>query len=138
MERGERGLEFHGSGGNPKHLVLVVCAVFAAALAVAVGRQMSTEAMAVVIGVVCGIAASIPTSLLLLVVLTRRDRQQIVGVDRQARQGNSPPVVVIQGHEQSQAWPRGLQAGYWPGVQPGPTMDRQFHIVGSDGLTLDG
>lgn len=138
MERRERGLEFHGSGGNTKHVVLVLSAIFAAALAIAVGRQMSTEAMAVVIGVVCGIAASIPTSLLLLIVLTRRDRQQVAAADHQARQGHSPPVVVIQGNDRAQGWPPGPQAGYWPGVQPGHSLDRQFHVVGGDGLALDG
>ncbi len=97
MERRERGLEFRGFGGNAKHVVLVLGAVSAVVLAVEVGQQMSTEAMAVVIGVVCGIAASIPTSLLLLVVLTRRDPQQVPGAERQTRQGNSPPVIVIQG-----------------------------------------
>lgn len=138
MERRERGLEFCGVGGNAKHVVLVLGAVFAVALAVVVGQQMSTEAMAVVIGVVCGIAASIPTSLLLLVVLTRSDRQQVTGTERQTRQNNNPPVMVIQGGGGTQGWPPGPQAGYWQAVQPGPTVDRQFHIVGSDGLTVDG
>jgi len=138
MERRERGLDFRGFGGNARHVVLVLSVVLAAALAVVVGRQMSTEAMAVVIGVVCGIAASIPTSLCLLVVLTRRDRQQVAGTRRQARQGNSPPVVVIQGSGETQGRSPGPQAGYWPAVQPGPTVDRQFHVVGGDSLTVDG
>ncbi len=138
MERRERGLEFCGVGGNAKHVVLVLGTVFAVALAVVVGQQMSTEAMAVVIGVVCGIAASIPTSLLLLVVLTRGDRQQVTGTKRQTRQSNSPPVMVIQGGGGTQGWPPGPQAGYWPTVQPGPTVDRQFRIVGGDGVTMDG
>jgi len=138
MERRERGLEFGGFGGNARHVALVLGVVFAAALAVVVGRQMSTEAMAVVVGLVCGIAASIPTSLLLLVVLTRRDPLQVAGTKRQARRGNSPPAVAIQASGGTQGWPPGPQAGYWPAVLPGPTVDRQFHIVGGDGLTMDG
>lgn len=57
---------------------------------------MSTEAITILVGVVCGIAAGIPTSVLLLVVLTRRERVQ----EEKARQdhpGACPPVVVIQG-----------------------------------------
>ncbi len=43
-------------------------------LAVIIGQRMSTDAMAVVIGVAVGVAASIPTSLL-MVALLRRQRQ---------------------------------------------------------------
>lgn len=43
------------------------------ALAVIIGQRMSTDAMAVVIGVAVGVAASVPTSLL-LVALLRRER----------------------------------------------------------------
>jgi len=39
--------------------------VFAVTLAIIVGKQMTTEAMAVVIGVVYGVAAGIHTSVLL-------------------------------------------------------------------------
>lgn len=46
---------------------------FGVALAVVIGQRMSTDAMAVVIGVAVGVAASVPTSLL-LVALLRRER----------------------------------------------------------------
>ncbi len=47
---------------------------FGVALAVIIGQRMSTDAMAVVIGVAVGVAASVPTSLL-LVALLRRERR---------------------------------------------------------------
>ena len=97
----------------------VVGLIFAIALAVVVGKKMSAEAMAVVVGVVCGVAAAIPTSILLLVVFTRRDRQQLDEMESRSRQHGSPPVVVIQGGA-PQALPPGPQAGYWPAAQPGP------------------
>jgi len=132
-----QGLDVGGFGGNAKHVVLVLGAVFAAVLAVVVGRQMSTEAMAVVVGVVCGVAASIPTSLLLLVALTRRSREHVGGVERRAGQGNHPPVVVIQGGGSPPGLPSGQQAGYWPAPIPGPPADRQWHVIGGDDLLLD-
>ena len=46
---------------------------FGVALAVIIGQRMSTDAMSVVIGVAVGVAASVPTSLL-LVALLRRER----------------------------------------------------------------
>jgi len=46
---------------------------FGVTLALIVGQRLSTEAMAVVIGVAVGVTASVPTSLL-LVALLRRER----------------------------------------------------------------
>ena len=137
MRDRERGLGLEvGDGISLKQIAVVLGLVFTVALAVVVGKQMSTEAMAVVVGVVCGVAAGIPTSVLLLVVLTRRDRQRMDEVQRRPGQHNYPPVVVIQGGV-PQALPPGSQAGYWPGPGPGPGSQRQFHVVGGDQLLLD-
>jgi hypothetical protein len=137
MRDRERGLGLEvGDGISLKQIAVVLGLVFTVALAVVVGKQMSGEAMAVVVGVVCGVAAGIPTSVLLLVVLTRRDRQRMDEVQRRPGQHNYPPVVVIQGGA-PQALPPGSQAGYWPGPQPGPGSQRQFHVVGGDELLLD-
>lgn len=118
---------------NLRQIAVVLGLVFVVALAVVVGKQMSAEAMAVVVGVVCGVAAGIPTSVLLLVVLTRRDRLRVEDMERQARQHNYPPVVVIQGGS-PQALPPGSQAGYWPAPTPGSAVNRDFHIVGGEDL----
>jgi hypothetical protein len=48
--------------------LVVVCVV---ALAILIGTRISTDAMALVVGIVCGIGASIPTSLLMIFLLTR-------------------------------------------------------------------
>ena len=57
-----------------KKLLPLILLGFGVALAVIIGQRMSTDAMAVVIGVAVGVAASVPTSLL-LVALLRRERQ---------------------------------------------------------------
>jgi hypothetical protein len=116
---------------------VIVGLVFATALAVVVGNRMSSEAMAVVVGVVCGVAAGIPTSALLLLAMGRRDRRRYQGEEQASRFSSSPPVVVIQGGA-PQALPPGQQAGYWPGVQPGAPAQRDFHVVGDDALVDDG
>ena len=56
-----------------KKLMVPMMLGFGVALALLIGRRMSTDAMAVVIGVAVGVAASVPTSLL-LVALLRRER----------------------------------------------------------------
>jgi hypothetical protein len=137
MHDSEQGLDVGGGTGlGIKQVLLVVGLVFAITLAVVVGKKMSAEAMAVVVGVVCGVAAAIPTSILLLVVFTRRDRQQFDDLQARSRQQGSPPVVVIQGGA-PQALPPGPQAGYWPAPQYGPSANREFHVVGGDDLLIE-
>lgn len=57
-----------------KRLIPLIMLGFGVALAIVIGQRMSTDAMAVVIGVAVGVAASVPTSLLLIALL-RRERQ---------------------------------------------------------------
>ena len=110
--------------------------VFAAVLAVVVGKQMSGDAMAVVVGVVCGVLAGIPTSVLLWVVLTRRERDRANEMESHAQRGAYPPVVVIQGGA-PQGLQAGPQAGYWPPPAPGPPSNRHFQVLGGDDLIVD-
>jgi hypothetical protein len=117
-------------------VVVVVGLVFVITLAAVVGSRMSAEAMAVVVGVVCGVAAGIPTSVLLLLALGRRDRQPSHAHEHSAQYGGSPPVVVIQGGA-PQALPPSQYAGYWPAVTPGKGERRQFQVVGDEELAGD-
>ena len=66
-------------------------------LAVVIGQRMSTDAMAVVIGVAVGVASSVPTSLLLMALL-RRERVLGSLQDGGERGGQAlapPPSVVV-------------------------------------------
>jgi len=117
-----------------RHVVAALGLVFAVTLAIIVGKQMTTEAMAVVIGVVCGVAAGIPTSVLMLVALSRRDslraREEVAARHAPA---NYPPVVVIQGGAQQPQLPA-MQGSYWPAPNDAPLVSRQFHVVGGEEL----
>lgn len=117
-------------------LVVLIILVFTVSLAYAVGTRLTREATAVVVGVVCGVAASIPMSLLILLVVNRR-RDAPVG-DAQALQRTTgyqsyPPVVVIQGGaRQEPAGPFGAQQFYpHPAEAPARTA-RDFRIIGQD------
>lgn len=112
--------------------------VFVVVLAVAVAKQLSTEAMAVIIGVVCGVGAGLPTSVLLLAALSRRDRQRLDEIEQRTRRGQGayPPLVVIQGGA-PQALPSAPQAGFWPTPQSSAPARQGFRIVGGDDLLLD-
>lgn len=69
-----------------KWWLLAVVMAFSAGLGVAVGQRLSQEAMVILLGIVAGIAASIPTSLL------------VVWVTRPARP--APPVPDTAGRPQ--------------------------------------
>jgi len=57
-----------------KQACVILAALLVLVSAVLFGQSLPAEAAAVIIGVVCGLAAGIPTSVLLLVVLSRRER----------------------------------------------------------------
>jgi hypothetical protein len=65
---------------------------FGIALAVVIGQRMSTDAMAVVIGVAVGVAASVPTSLLLIALL-RKERQSFRDTPREMPYNPYPPAL---------------------------------------------
>ncbi len=100
---------------------------FAVALAVVVGNRMSAEAMAVVIGVVCGVGASIPMSAIILA-MSRRSRPQ---AEQEPGQRSGPPVVVVAPSPMAQptaAWPAYPQS-YPAPVAPAP---REYRVIGED------
>jgi hypothetical protein len=107
-----------------KKWIAFLLVVFAVGLGVVVGNRLSVDAMAVVVGVVCGVGASIPTSLLLVLVMGRRERKE------EQRQAGYPPVVIVN---------PGAQGGYGPQgpylPPPGPGWEnapRQFKVVGEE------
>ena len=110
-----------------KRVATVAFIAFAVTLAVIIGQRMSTDAMAVVVGVACGVLASIPTSLLILAVSGRRGEREV-----QQRRADYPPVVIVNpGNNQ----PRYLQPPFQaPQIQ---TQDRQFRVIGDEDVVLD-
>lgn len=111
-------------------VVVLVLVAFAVTLAVIVGTRMTTEAMAVVVGVVCGVAAGIPMSVLLMLALSRRDREMRESSAGQSydRHGAYPPVVVIQGGAPAAS---SLSPPYYPvPAAMAEPVHRQFRIVG--------
>jgi hypothetical protein len=104
-----------------KKVAIVAVIAFAITLAVIIGKRMSTDAMAVVIGVACGVVASIPTSLLILAVSNRHERRQV------QRQGDYPPVVIV---NPGGSQPRYLQAPF--PIPPMQAQERQFNVIGDE------
>jgi hypothetical protein len=119
-ERGNRD----STGRRLKIFAGLVAMAFAVTLAVVVGNRLSDEALAVLAGAVCGVAAAIPTSLLIISVSRRRDEQRVQ--PPAPSQGVYPPVIVVTppgGQQRPSDWnmlPPSLAA----------SAPRQFTVVG--------
>lgn len=72
-----------------KKIIIPVMLGFGAAMALIIGQRMSTDAMAVVIGVAVGVASSVPTSILLMALL-RRER---AGASSWRQETPPPPQI---------------------------------------------
>lgn len=108
--------------------------LFLVTLAAVIGVRMNTEAMAVVIGVIFGVTASIPTSLVIVAVLWRREQRTAYGKNdamRRTRQEALPPSVVIVNPGAAGPANPYRQPAYLPqpDLQWG-TPPRQFRVVG--------
>jgi hypothetical protein len=109
-----------------KKVATIAVMAFAVTLAVIIGKRMSTDAMAVVIGVACGVLASIPTSLLILAVSGRRGEREV------PQRRDYPPVVIVNpGNSQ----PSYLQPPFSAPLIQG--QERQFRVIGDEDVVLE-
>jgi len=104
---------------------------FAAGLGAVVGTRLTSDAMAVVIGVVCGVLASIPTSVFLLILtrrFTERASSPATGIPPTPMY---PPVVVIQ--PDGRVSGRSSQTDPWtmPALETQP-REPSFTVVGEE------
>ncbi len=112
-----------------KRGVLVLGAIFSVALALAIGSRMSVDATAVVVGVACGVLASVPTSLLLIWALRHGD--QGPGHPAGPGVGNCyPPIVVVNPGQNYGRTGWGPAAYPVPDQLPAPGGARQFKVIG--------
>jgi hypothetical protein len=119
--------------------IILAGIAFAVALAVIVGNRLSNEAMAVVVGAVCGISASIPVSIGLVIASShnwgRSEGPREIGYDYGAHRYTPQPPVVIVSPPQTQApyglpYPQGQYVA--PAIAPMLGAPREFKIIGEE------
>jgi hypothetical protein len=100
---------------------------FGVVLAAIIGFRLDQAALAVVVGLTCGVGASIPVSLLIVSVLNKRATEQTGGKPR--RPPAAPPVYIVTPQTQLKAG--GLRD--WPEeyALPAPRQ-RRFSIIGEE------
>ncbi len=120
-------------------VAVLVAMAFAVTLAIVVANRLSNEAMAVIVGAVCGISATIPISLGFAIAASRNwgQRQTPSPYDTYEQpRAPQPPVIVIAPPQQqpSPYAPYGAaqQSYYLPPSAPPPGAPRDFKIVGDE------
>jgi hypothetical protein len=110
-------------------VLAVIGSVFVITAGVLVGTKMSGDAVALIIGVIIGIVASVPTTLMFAYVVSRRNGDQIAGVGRVGTMGPGqyPPVIVV---NPGTGMPTTWQQPQAPVGLPAPTGGRRFDVVG--------
>jgi len=118
--------------------IILAGIAFAIALAVIVGNRLSNEAMAVVVGTVCGISASIPVSIGLVIASShnwgRRETPREIGYDYGAHQyAPQPPVVIVSPPQPQMPYGYPAQPYALPAPMNTNTIEsRDFKIVGGE------
>jgi hypothetical protein len=110
-----------------RQVVFLLAAAFLVVLGVTIGTRMSSDAVAVLVGVVAGVAASIPTALLLMAVTRRGQEERREPIEERYRA--QPPVIVVTPGSSPQSLPQ------YPAYQPyeaRPGQRRQFRVMGHD------
>ena len=124
-------------GKGYRQLTVLLVVAFVIALGVVVGLRMSSEAIAVLTGVIAGVAASIPTALLLMAVTRRREEEVEEADEREwypePRRRQPPPVIVVTPGQMPQTMAN-YQPSYasYPAPLPPPSPRREFRVMGYD------
>ena len=110
-----------------KQLIILLALAFLIMVGVVIGTRMSSDALAVLVGVIAGVAASIPCALLLLVVTRRQEPEAEEPYEEPRRAPALPPVIVVTPGASQPQFP--YPAPYAYGGQP-PGQQRQFRVMG--------
>ncbi|MBI3764222.1 MAG: hypothetical protein HY260_20470 [Chloroflexi bacterium] len=102
-----------------KVIFLIALIAFSVTLAVIVGQRLSAEAMAVIVGVVAGVAASIPTSLIVVWIATRPSAGSRTAAEPPTRAEESRESKIVVVHQPAQPQPPAYPYGN-PYPQPQP------------------
>lgn len=91
-----------------KRLFLGAAILTPTAIVLLVGLKLSPDALAVIIGMMLGILASVPVSVVLVILLTRREGYAGKNGGSAGQMSYQPPVIVVNGQ---QAPPNGYPFG---------------------------
>lgn len=119
--------------------VWLIGIVFAGSLAYVVGNRLSSEAMAVAVGALCGISASIPVSIALYIAASRNWGRDTAAPADEMREytprgytAPQPPMIVLAAPPFQSPNPFGAQQFYLPPNAPREGAPREFKVIGEE------
>ena len=121
--------------------IFIIGIVFAATLAYVVGHRLSNEALAVMVGALCGISASVPVSIALFIAASRNwGRAEVLSREEAAREYTPrghmtpPPPMMVLAPPQHYQQPNPFASNqfYLPANAPIEGAPRQFRIIGEE------
>ncbi len=105
-----------------KRGIFIFLGLFAAGAGVTLALRMSADAMAVIIGVVFGLLATVPTTFIMLYALRRNESQN----QYRQQMGQYPPVIVVNSGQS------GVTGGNMPALVSPGMGERNFKVVGGE------
>ena len=115
-----------------KKVVVPAMLGFGIVLALIIGQRMSTDAMAVVIGVAVGVASSVPTSILLMALLRRERAGMSTGRQEPPPQLQPPNFILLNPTELMSARSPQLHAPLPPPEYAVDAGLRRLRVVGDE------
>ncbi len=115
-------------GERLRIMVGISMVAFAVTMAVLLGQRLSDQALAVLAGTVCGVGASIPTSVLIIWVTRRREERRQPAYPTN---GTYPPVVIVQ-QPAAPGLPQPRTAEFTGPYPYATSPQREFSVVGGD------
>jgi hypothetical protein len=121
-----------------KNGIILIGIAFAVALAAVVGNRLSNDALAVVVGAVCGISASIPVTIGLVIAASRNwgreENVREIGYDYGSNRYVPQPPMVIFAPPQQPPFPYGLPPSQYVAPMNAPALGapREFKIIGGE------
>jgi hypothetical protein len=118
--------------------IILIGIAFAVALAAIVGNRLSNDALAVVVGATCGISASIPVTIGLVIAASRNwgraESVREIGYDYGSNRYAPPPPMVIFAPPPQAQLPYGFPPGQYiaPPSAPALSAPREFKIIGEE------
>jgi hypothetical protein len=121
--------------------IFIIGIVFTATLAYVVGNRLSNEALAVVVGALCGISASVPISIALFIAASRNWGRGDGSVPEELREpaaargysASQSPMIIFAPPQQFQSPnPFASNQFYLPSNAPIEGAPREFKIIGDD------
>ncbi len=123
-----------------KNGMIIIGVAFALALAYVVGNRLSNEALAVVVGTVCGISASIPVILGLVIASSQNwgrhsDAPREIGYDYSAQRFTpQQPMIIFAPPQPHAPMPYGFPQNQFVAPPSAPMLGapRDFKIIGEE------